>query len=85
VSQSKFVVSKMMLRKIFDEFMKILSKGLNPFKIQANLIFDSFPGFLIQNPEGIGSRAKMEVYLVRIYLRLRFVFNSPNLKSVGVK
>jgi hypothetical protein len=68
VSQSKFVVSKMMLRKIFDEFMKILSKGLNPFKIQANLIFDSFPGFLIQNPEGIGSRAKMEVYLVRIYL-----------------
>jgi hypothetical protein len=57
-----------MLRKIFGEFMEILSKGLNPFKIQAKLIFDLFPGFLIQNPEGIGSRAKMEVCLLGIYL-----------------
>jgi hypothetical protein len=34
VSQSKVVVSKMMLRKIFSEFMEFLQKGLNPFKIQ---------------------------------------------------
>jgi hypothetical protein len=38
----------MISRKIFGEFMEILSKGLNPFKIQANLIFDLFPGFSIQ-------------------------------------
>jgi hypothetical protein len=56
-----------MSTKIFGEFMEILSKGLNPFKTQANLIFDLFPGFLIQNPEGIGSRAKMEVCLLGIY------------------
>jgi hypothetical protein len=69
----------MMSTKIFGEFMEILSKGLNPFKIQGNLIFDLFPGFLIQNPEGIGSRAKMEVCLLGININL------PNLKSVGVK
>jgi hypothetical protein len=57
-----------MSRKIFGEFIQNLSKGLNPFKIQANLIFDLFPGFSIQNPEEIGSRAKMEVCLLRIYL-----------------
>jgi hypothetical protein len=45
----------MMPRKIFGEVMEFFPKGLNPFKIQANLIFDFFPGFLIQNPEGIGS------------------------------
>jgi hypothetical protein len=44
-----------MSRKIFGEFIQNLSKGLNPFKIQANLIFDLFPGFSIQNPEEIGS------------------------------
>jgi hypothetical protein len=57
-----------MLRKIFGKFMEISSKGLDPFKIQANLIFDLFPGFLIQNPEGIRHRAKMEVCLLGIYL-----------------
>jgi hypothetical protein len=68
MSQSKFTVLKIMPRKNFGEFMKILSKGLNPFKIQANLTFDLFPGFSIQNPEGIRSRAKMEVCLLGIYL-----------------
>jgi hypothetical protein len=53
VSQSKFAVSKMMPRKIFGEVMEFFPKGLNPFKIQVNLIFDLFPGFSIQNPEGI--------------------------------
>jgi hypothetical protein len=57
-----------MPRKNFGEFMEILSKGLNPFKIQANLTFDLFPRFSIQNPEGIRSRAKMEVCLLGIYL-----------------
>jgi hypothetical protein len=64
----------MMSRKIFGEFIEILSKGLNPFKIQANLIFDLFPGFSIQNPEGIGSRAKMEVCLLGIYLSTCQIF-----------
>jgi hypothetical protein len=73
-----------MLRKIFDEFMKILSKGLNPFKIQANLIFDSFPGFLIQNPEGIGSRAKMEVCLVRIYLSTHQIWKVLELSKIAI-
>jgi hypothetical protein len=68
VSQSKFTISKMISRKIFGEFMEILSKGLNPFKIQANLIFDLFPGFLLQNPEGKRSRATMEICLLGIYL-----------------
>jgi hypothetical protein len=68
VSQSKFVVSKMMPRKIFGEVMEFFPKGLNPFKIQANLIFELFPGFLIQNSEGIGSWAEMEVCLLGIYL-----------------
>jgi hypothetical protein len=40
----------MMPGKIFGEVMEFFPKGLNPFKIQANLIFDLFPGFLIQNP-----------------------------------
>jgi hypothetical protein len=54
---------------------------LNPCKKnQANLIFELFPGFLIQNPEGIGSWAKMEVCLLGIYLP-----TCQNLKSVGVK
>jgi hypothetical protein len=44
-----------MPRKNFGEFMEILSKGLNPFRIQANLTFDLFPRFSIQNPEGIRS------------------------------
>jgi hypothetical protein len=57
-----------MSTKIFGEFMEILSKGLNPFITQANLTFDLFPRFLIQNPEGIGSRAKIEVCLLGIYL-----------------
>jgi hypothetical protein len=57
-----------MSRKIFGEFMEILSNGLNPFKIRANLIFHLFPGFSIQNPEGIGSRANMEACLPIIYL-----------------
>jgi hypothetical protein len=45
----------MMPRKIFDEVIEFFPKGLNPFKIKEKLIFDLFPGFLIQNPEGIGS------------------------------
>jgi hypothetical protein len=68
VSQSKFAVSKMMPRKIFGEVMEFFPKGLNPFKIQANLIFELFPGFLIQYPDGIGNWDKMEVCLLVIYL-----------------
>jgi hypothetical protein len=68
VSQSKFVVLKMMPGKIFGEVMEFFSKGLNPFKIQANLIFDLFPVFLIQNPCEFGSWAKVEVCLLGIYL-----------------
>jgi hypothetical protein len=58
----------MMLGKIFGEVMEFFPKGLNPFKIQANLIFDLFPGFLIQNPCRFGSWAKTEVCLLGIYL-----------------
>jgi hypothetical protein len=36
VSQPKFTVLKIMPRKNFGEFMEILSKGLNPFKLQTN-------------------------------------------------
>jgi hypothetical protein len=68
VSQSKFAVSKMIPNKIFGEVMEFFPKGLDPFKIQANLIFELFPGFLIQNPEGIGSWAKLEVCLLGFYL-----------------
>jgi hypothetical protein len=68
VSQSKFAVSKTMPRKIFGEVMEFFLKGLNSFKIQANMIFELFHGFLIQNPEGIGSWAKIEVCLLGIYL-----------------
>jgi hypothetical protein len=57
-----------MPRKIFGEVMEFFLKGLNSFKIQANMIFELFHGFLIQNPEGIGSRAKIEVCLLGIYL-----------------
>jgi hypothetical protein len=68
VSQTKFAVSKMIPNKIFGEVMEFFPKGLDPFKIQANLIFELFPGFLIQNPEGIGSWAKLEVCLLGFYL-----------------
>jgi hypothetical protein len=57
----------MMARKIFVKVMEFFPKCLNPFKIQANLIFDLFPGFLIQNPCGFGSWAKIEVCLLGIY------------------
>jgi hypothetical protein len=39
----------------FFEFMEFFLKGLNPFKIQARFEFELFPGFLIQNPEGVRS------------------------------
>jgi hypothetical protein len=61
VSQFKFAVLKTMPRKIFGEFVNFFSKGFNPFKIQASLTFDLFPGLLIQNPEGIGNYAKIKV------------------------
>jgi hypothetical protein len=67
VSQSKVAVSKMMPGKIFGEDMEFFPKCLNPFKIQENLIFNLFPGFLILNPCGSGSWAKMEVCLLGIY------------------
>jgi hypothetical protein len=51
VSQSKFIVLKIMSRKIFGEFMGFSPEGLNSFKIQESLKFDLFPRFLIQNPE----------------------------------
>jgi hypothetical protein len=50
----------MMPGKIFGEVMEFFPKGLNPFKIQANLIFDLFPGFLIQNPFRFWSWSKKE-------------------------
>jgi hypothetical protein len=58
----------MIPREISGKVTEFFPKGLNPFKIQANLIFGLFPGFLIQNPKGIGSRAKMEVCLLGIYV-----------------
>jgi hypothetical protein len=45
---------------IFGEFIEFSPKGLNPFKIQANLKFDFFPRFLPQNPERFGSWVKNE-------------------------
>jgi hypothetical protein len=36
VSQSKFTVLKIMLRKIFCEFMGFFPKGLNPLKFKPN-------------------------------------------------
>jgi hypothetical protein len=68
VSQDKFTVLKIRSRIFFGEFVEFFPKGLNHFKIQANLIFELFPGFLLQNPEGIGSWAEMEVCLLGIYL-----------------
>jgi hypothetical protein len=53
VSQYKFIVLKIMSRKIFGEFMEVFLKGLNPFKIQTNFKLDLFLGFLFQNPVGI--------------------------------
>jgi hypothetical protein len=50
VSQSKFVVSKMMPRKIFGEFIEFLPKGLNPFKIQSDFELEFLLNFIIQNP-----------------------------------
>jgi hypothetical protein len=70
VSQSKFIVSKMMPGKIFGEVMENFPRCLNPFKIQANLIFDLFPGFLIQNPYRFGSWAKTEVCFLGIFHQL---------------
>jgi hypothetical protein len=53
VSQSKFTVLKIMLRKNFGEFMEIFLKGLNPFKIQTKFKFDFLPKYLIQILLGI--------------------------------
>jgi hypothetical protein len=47
MSQSKFTVLKIILRKIFSKFMEFVLKCLNPFKIQTNFYFELFPGFLI--------------------------------------
>jgi hypothetical protein len=48
VSQYKFIVLKIMSRKIFGEFMEIFLKGLSLFKIQSNFNFELIPEFLIQ-------------------------------------
>jgi hypothetical protein len=44
----------------FGGFMEFCPKGLNPFKIQASLKFDLFPGFFNSTPEGFGSWANNE-------------------------
>jgi hypothetical protein len=49
-----------MLGKNFSEFMEILPKGLNPFKIQGKSKFELVADFRIQNQEGFGSWAKNE-------------------------
>jgi hypothetical protein len=46
VSQYKFIVLKMMPRKIFGEFMEIVAKGLNSFKIHRRFIFEYVPKFV---------------------------------------
>jgi hypothetical protein len=55
VSQTKFTLWKIMSINNFFEFMEFFLKGLNPFKIQARFEFELFPGFLIQNLEGVRS------------------------------
>jgi hypothetical protein len=47
VSQSKFTVLKIMLRKIFGEFMKFYFKCLNLFKIQTKFKCSWLPEFLV--------------------------------------
>jgi hypothetical protein len=55
VSQDKFSVLKVMPRYNFGEFMEVLPKGLNPFKIQSVFELDFLLNFIIQNPGRIGS------------------------------
>jgi hypothetical protein len=47
--------------KNFSEFMEIFPKGLNPFKIQGKSKFELVVDFIIQNPKGFESWAKMKV------------------------
>jgi hypothetical protein len=55
VSQDKFSVLKIMPRYNFGEFMEVLSKGLNSFKIQPVFELKFLLNFIIQNPGRIGS------------------------------
>jgi hypothetical protein len=48
VSQSKFIVLKIMSRKIFGEFMEFFPKDLKPFKIQTKFKCNLLSEFLIQ-------------------------------------
>jgi hypothetical protein len=45
VSQSKFTVLNVRVKKIFGEFIEFFIKGLNPFKIQTKFKLDLFLGF----------------------------------------
>jgi hypothetical protein len=74
----------MMPRKIFGKVMEFFPKQLNPFKIQVNLIFDLFPRFSIQNLEGIGSWAKMEVCLLGIYLSTCHIWKVLELSKIVI-
>jgi hypothetical protein len=55
VSQDKFSVLKIMPRYNFDEFMEVLPKGLNLFKVQSVFELEFLLNFIIQNPGRIGS------------------------------
>jgi hypothetical protein len=48
VSQAKFTLWKIMLRKNFGEFMEFFLKCLNTFKIQSNFKLDFVLEFIIE-------------------------------------
>jgi hypothetical protein len=50
VVSSKFILLKVWPRYNFNEFMRFLSIGLNPFKIQTNFKLDLTLEFIIHNP-----------------------------------
>jgi hypothetical protein len=55
VSQTKFIVLKIISRKNFGKFMDFFPKGSNPFKIQTIFKLEFALDFLIRNPERFGS------------------------------
>jgi hypothetical protein len=52
VSQSKFIVLKIISRKIFGEFIEVFLKGLNPFKIHIKFELEFASGIFNSNSIG---------------------------------
>jgi hypothetical protein len=53
VCPTKFVVVKIKSRYNFGEFPRFLPQGLNPFKIERQLKFESIPKFITWDVVGI--------------------------------